>query len=456
MATQELYQRLSVMFGTDKELRYRTFIIVCREELKNTFPSVENRQFILSGSKDEGVLYPPSDDDTMILYTSQDLLVRSNVEEAVQNNAPMLIPSDIGYCLLLIPVVETHPQRDYCLHGYLHSAKWKESFVSAGYYIHGPCESGWIGSLEFDSCHCLQVPFWPEIAYEWLHRKRIYGWPSPATIQHIIIDSGCHVVPIGNPDSRASEYQWRLSFSLAERTLIHTFNHIQFLIYNLMKLVLKRIINVLEPDCICSYFIKTTMFYCIENTDSTTWNINNLGICYETCLKQLYDFVDIMFCPNYFVKENNMFKRKINQNNRPKILDVLRCLRQQGIIGVLRHPKERFILSTPVTPNFIEINFDHEIFTSHISHLLNISRLKQGYFLKESVTENLSKKTYGYSLLGWLELLRNRNREAMRYFIGSHMYRERWKQFTKILEIPKNSYTLLNMAIACKNLLCSE
>ena len=36
----------------------------------------------------------------------------------------------------------------------------------------------------------------------------------------------------------------------------------------------------------CSYFIKTTMFYFIENTENTMWEKDRLELCYSKCLKQ--------------------------------------------------------------------------------------------------------------------------------------------------------------------------
>ena len=162
-----------------------------------------------------------------------------------------------------------------------------------------------------------------------------------------IVSNGCHTVPIGDPDSQMVDHQWRLSFSLAERTLVHTFNHTQFLTYSILKLVLKRIINVHEPDCICSYFIKTIMFYCIENTETLIWDHARTEICYSKCLTLLYHFVNTMFYPNYFVKADNMFKRKINPTNRPRVLSLLQGLLQLGLSGALINIEEIEILNKP-------------------------------------------------------------------------------------------------------------
>ena len=371
MANHDLYTKLSYLFGGEQQQRVRKFLVICRERLTNTFSPYEHSRAVLSGSTSDGVAYPRSDDDTMFSDTSPDLLVRSSVEEAVQYNAPLMIPSDTspGYCLLLIPNVDRHWCGRFCVNNYLSSFAWKNNFLQPWTVLHGPCESGFIGKLEFDFAFCLTSHHWPDIAVEWIHRERRFGWPSRSVVEQII-SNGCHVVAIGDPDSSMVQHQWRVSFSLAERTLVHTFNHTQFLIYNILKLVLKRIINVQEPDCMCSYFIKTTMFYCIENTESSLWDKEQLERCYSKCLSQLLAFVDEMFCPNYFVKSNNMFKRKINSTNRPRLLSLLQWILQLGIPGVLDHMEERWIVDIPISTIISEGKRDLEIFRGYLFELL--------------------------------------------------------------------------------------
>ena len=371
MADHDTYSKLSYLFGTEQEHRIRKFAVACREKIGNTLYAKELPQMVLSGSTSDGVAYPPSDDDTMMVFTSTDLLVRCSVEEAVQYNAPLMIPSDTspGYCLLWIPNVDRYQRRGQCVNGFLSSLAWKTSCLLEGTYLHGPCISGCAGDVEFDFAACLPLPRWPDIATEWIYRHREHSWP-PRTVLQQIVNNGCHVVPIGEPNSPIADYQWRISFSLAERTLVHTFNHTQFLIYNVLKLVLKRIININEPDCLCSYFIKTTIFHCIENTDSSLWDKERLELCYAKCLTLLYHFVDGMFCPNYFVKENNMFKRKINPTNRPRVLSLLQWLLQLGILGALDLAEENWIIYIPVTVTRTEVKRDEELFHEYLIKML--------------------------------------------------------------------------------------
>ena len=87
------------------------------------------------------------------------------------------------------------------------------------------------------SIHC---PFWPNDLSEWHERPRQFGWPTTRDMSSIV-NFGFHLVPVGHPDSRTKFLEWRISFSLAERTLVWSFNHTQMQCYAVMKIILKRI-----------------------------------------------------------------------------------------------------------------------------------------------------------------------------------------------------------------------
>ncbi|KAK3093245.1 hypothetical protein FSP39_013156 [Pinctada imbricata] len=257
---------------------------------------------------------------------------------------------------------------------YVSSTLWKQHFAgtirAAGRHIHGPCESGTIGNQEFDVAHCIPCYTWPDIANNWVNRDRPYQWPSPEMIENII-QKGCHVVPVGDPDSQHSDHEWRISFSVAERTLMHSFNHAQFLVYNLLRLTLKRIIEKTIRGVLCSYFMKTTLFYTTENTSLEFWRVDNLETCFKTCVSVLYDYVDLIYCPNFFIPEYNMIKRKINHTNRQQMLDIIRTVHVIGIVGIIYLSGESFCLNESLSETFIEYKLDRELmFSIHRSRAL--------------------------------------------------------------------------------------
>ncbi|KAJ8311723.1 hypothetical protein KUTeg_011078, partial [Tegillarca granosa] len=150
---------------------------------------------------------------------------------------------------------------------------------------------------------------------EWITRRRHNWWPSSDLIQDIVQD-GCLLVPFGNPYSQESHLQWRISFSLAETKLVHSFNHNQYLCYGLLKLFLKHAINsnTQVKDSLCSYFLKTSLFYCIEK-ENIVWNQENLLDCFSSCLGRLITWIWDENSLNYFIKNNNKIEGKICKSN---------------------------------------------------------------------------------------------------------------------------------------------
>ena len=82
----------------------------------------------------------------------------------------------------------------------------------------------------------LKCKSWPEIAREWILRKRCFGWPSQEMINEIV-KQGCGLVPVGIKVPNGSENEWRLSFNLAEKYLVFTLNHTQLMIYGMLKII---------------------------------------------------------------------------------------------------------------------------------------------------------------------------------------------------------------------------
>ena len=117
-----------------------------------------------------------------------------------------------------------------------------------------------------DNVLSLHCDFWPTVASEWIKRSRQYGWPTSEDINSIV-KFGFHLVPIGYPKSANKLEEWRLWFSIAERTLVWSFNHVQIQCYAIMKIILKGFIKTQcssENQVLCSYFIKTFLFWKYE------------------------------------------------------------------------------------------------------------------------------------------------------------------------------------------------
>ncbi|KAK3093198.1 hypothetical protein FSP39_012529 [Pinctada imbricata] len=373
----ELSTRLSSLFGTDEYVGIRRQLVLFRETLMNHRDREQNLHVICSGSLGEGVAYPMSDDDVMVSQMNCRLVM--SYRGATQAGDVLMVPSEFspGYCRLL-DVKGSHPNDVIHVMNemlFVSSSLWKQYFAgtltaAAGQHIHGPCESGTIGDVEVDLAFCIPCYTWPDIANNWVNRDRSYEWPSPEMIENII-HNGCHVVPVGDPDSPYCDHEWRISFSVAERTLMHSFNHAQFLVYNLLRLTLKGIIEKRIRGVLCSYFMKTTLFYTTENTSLELWRVDNLETCFKTCVSVLYDYVYLINCPNYFIPEYNMIKRKVNYTNRHRMLEVLRTVHAIGIVGIVDLSGESFCLNESLSKTWIEYKLDRELMLSvHRSNAL--------------------------------------------------------------------------------------
>ncbi|KAK3089797.1 hypothetical protein FSP39_006611 [Pinctada imbricata] len=382
----DLPSRLSYLFGTEEHVSVRRQIALLREKL---YDYIDGVSLICSGSVGEGVAYPPSDDDLMIILRQAPRVVKF-WEEAIRNDDVLMVPSECspGYCkLLAISLTQLHGGNIF-----FSSMQWKKMLVSGTQFIHGPCLSRVYGSYEYDFAFPLLCSFWPDVALKWIHRRRSCGWPSQQLIQSII-RTGCHVVPIGNPDSPHCNVEWRISFSLAERSLMHSFNHAQFLTYNLLRLTLKRTIGKQASGVFCSYFMKTTLFYTIKCTPPHNWHVNNIERCFKSCLNTLYGFVECMKCPYYFIQEYNIFKRKILPSNRHQMLDIIRSIFERDIPDLLILSGEADCLDLDLMSSFVEAQLDANILFSY--HLLFIFN----YFENFSLFFKNSTEISSFSLL---------------------------------------------------------
>ncbi|KAK3093950.1 hypothetical protein FSP39_022199 [Pinctada imbricata] len=414
----DLSTRLSYLFGTEQYVKWRRQLVFWRETITDYRQRELKRHVICSGSLGEGVAYPKSDDDLMFSVTN--IRVVNTYREGTQAGDVLMIPTEFspGYCRLLD--VEGLIQNNVIctIHGmpFVSSSSWKQCFSEGG-QIHGPCHSGTIGTDVFNHAYCIPCYTWPDIANEWIIRERSYSRPSCEMIQNIV-SNGCHVVPIGDPDSPYSDHEWRISFSVAERTLMHSFNHTQFLVYNLLRLTLKRVIGKTFPGVLCSYFMKTTLFYTAENTPMGLWRVHNIETCFKICLSVLFDYVDHVYCPNYFIPEYNMIKRKVNHSNHHQILDMLRTHHLIGVVGIIHLSGESSCLGVSLSTAVMEYNLDRAfMFSAHLHRVL---------IEIEDLFNTLPHENTAYCMLNlytfWSVLKRNRT------FLESELKQIVWKK----------------------------
>jgi len=94
-----------------------------------------------------------------------------------------------------------------------------------------------------DIANCMRCLFWPQQAADWPKRSRSHNWPDPSTVV-VVVRNACDVVRAVHPNCRQdkwmSNYQWRLSFSRAEVTLLNSWTPVQQILYHMLRFVIKR------------------------------------------------------------------------------------------------------------------------------------------------------------------------------------------------------------------------
>ena len=179
-----------------------------------------------------------------------------------------------------------------------------------------------------DDVDCIHCAFWPSEALEWRHRPRHFDWPTSEDILSIV-DFGFHLVAIGHPNSDTKLLEWRVSFSVAERTLAWSFNHIQMQCYALMKIILKDFIKVRcnpQNQVLCSYFIKTFLFWRYEETELSFWSKNNFRQCIKYLLVEFSKRIREGVLRHYFIPRFNLLSVKLTraaQNELLQLFDII-------------------------------------------------------------------------------------------------------------------------------------
>ncbi|XP_033753786.1 uncharacterized protein LOC117337106 [Pecten maximus] len=248
------------------------------------------------------------------------------------------------------------------------------------------------GIIDTDFVSCFKCDSLPQVANEWLNRPRHYGWPDKALI-YDISQNGCHVVPVGDKTS-ADTCLWRISFATAERKLVHSLSHEQFLTYGLLKYFLKQISERLkdvigDTDILSSYIMKTVVFFVVENTPPLFWKSENTFPRFMLCLKILIAWINAGYCPNYFIIGNNMFQGKLNGRNKQKLVRYLMELYHMNwgclSVGTFIQPaigehienimKGEWKGLLPPPPQEVESDSDMEVFTRMPKNTKQICRL---------------------------------------------------------------------------------
>ncbi|XP_052077026.1 uncharacterized protein LOC127715048 isoform X2 [Mytilus californianus] len=372
------YLRQNVV-GTEKHVR----TIRLMNNVRDNLQSNTTWTFITSGSFGDGLQTRGSDIDLMgvlkLIEVCEDAQTYFNANRIhfsmeVEDTQP-------GFAKLrLVHSNDKSILKDcYDINGnfYFSNLLFKQNFATDIFStIHGPCMSDKAGVYDFASC--LHCKLWITPAKQWIGRSN-KSWPR-YDIKQAIVKHGVLFVPVGVKGSTQEELEWRISFSVAEKLLIYSFTHTQLLCYAVMKILLKDVI-ALDIDCkelLCSYFMKTLLFWMCEELPSSIWKPENLISCFMRCFRRLIYCVEYSLCPHYFIPENNLFENKIQGQAQKTLLNKLSILNSYGW---------QCILLSDQVPNLNELASDIREETSY-SYAKSLERLLslQMYFVHSTCT----------------------------------------------------------------------
>ncbi|XP_045161048.2 uncharacterized protein LOC123525952 [Mercenaria mercenaria] len=206
------------------------------------------------------------------------------------------------------------------------------------------CELPFLDNLSVDRVLALPCSS-PSIINDWCNRKRMCGWPSKDLLDKVK-DLDVFVVPVGVRESVDEVLQWRISVTLAEQTLVHSFSDTQIKLYAALKMLTK---HELHPVCenVSSYVVKNIIFWMIEETPAEKFTREKFGDCLFHLLKRFKKCVTWRYLPNYMLPSNNMLKNRIYEKERVELIYRLDLMIEEGSSVLLRCPLVREMTGVP-------------------------------------------------------------------------------------------------------------
>ncbi|XP_062583312.1 uncharacterized protein LOC134245065 [Saccostrea cucullata] len=385
--SESVFVELCDKLGTSQQVAIRRDVVDISEVVENQVTTIDQVSRMMSGSQREGFRLEGSDIDVMYWPNNHRVIWNLSQSQYYNTHRQTMIFCDCsdsppGFTLLylLSPGRYKEIQRA-CFRmnniNYISSSEYTKSLCSGGLpdaILHGPCVSGlYFGQKEYDHAHCFACDFWPPSASSWIDRCQ--SWPQPGIVDNIM-QNGCHVVAIGHTQGHHVHNEWRISFSLAEHKLVCAMSHCQFLTYGLLKLFLVEILNhglSNDDKLLCSYHMKTAVFWVIQQNTLQRWCPQNLLECFWICFKLVLKWVYEGACPNLFIPQNNMFLSKVHGEAKHQLFIRLYGLYEKGLEFLLQSPSIRScILNVLHDPHLSictdehtlisEVDFDVELF----------------------------------------------------------------------------------------------
>lgn len=379
--SEAVYEGMCFTTGTPNEVAIRRDVEEIHDLVLEPLQKWRQIRTIKSGSYKEGFRFRGSDIDQMFWVTTHRLIW--SLDEAHDFNSStdtfVLLDWDsqrpgLVFLQLLTPTQDSYVSKSIFKMDdnlYVSSLLYRENtlqWVRPNTTVHGPCANEKDGDVEWDRVHCFACKHWPPFAFPFIERCLRSGWPRQDFLSKAV-DTGIQVVPIGLKGSAIEDYEWRLSFCTAEQTLVRALNHTQFMCFGLLKLLIKEIVSSVDENndpLLCSFFVKTVLFWTIQYKTSLRWTPADLLVCFWNCMKYLLHCVYRGYLPNFFLPENNLFITKVRGRSQQELFDNLYKLYRMGFpclfySKTLRAYLERAFFNLKYIPSTDEEDFVSEV-----------------------------------------------------------------------------------------------
>ncbi|XP_053390635.1 uncharacterized protein LOC123542440 [Mercenaria mercenaria] len=176
---------------------------------------------------------------------------------------------------------------------------------------------------------------YPSLLDDWSKRQRQNIWPSSDDL-NAVKETDVFVVSVGLSGSKEENLQWRISLTLAERSLVRSFNDTQIKVYAAMKMLVK---HELKQICanITSYIVKNVIFWVFEKRSGTFHRHEFVEILLETLI-YLKDCIALGCLPNYMMPSRNLLRGKVSQEEAYNLKEHLSILITEDSTVLLRCP----------------------------------------------------------------------------------------------------------------------
>ena len=172
-------------------------------------------------------------------------------------------------------------------------------YISHEYFLH----------ISWDIATIFRINWWPDIAREWIFRKR--NWPEKKVIKDLT--SICYLITKSSvaPSSRDAMLEMRYSFAHVERELIGRRSPAQAYIYLIFKSMFYKWIKPLDSEVIGSFIVKTIMFWVCEEfpPEHRMWHRGScIGGALNYLLRQLLSALKRKNLRYYFIPSINVIE----------------------------------------------------------------------------------------------------------------------------------------------------